>query len=133
MKNLVSTHWVKILRSVFQYKFSLIVLVLGLFFSSCEDDPTACEMQNTGTFVVENGARQGTLEVHFNRARPGRKGDLSLQPGEQGSMKLPTGKISLLAILVVTDCSGNRCLVQSSTRNDTDEDLAQCETRNFVF
>ena len=111
----------------------MIVLVLGLSFASCEDDPAACEMQNTGTFVVENGARQGTLEVHFNQARPGRKGDLSLQPGEQGSMELPTGKVSLLAILVVSDCSGNRCLVQTTTRNDSDEDLAQCETRNFVF
>ena len=133
MKNLF-TYFEKIpFQSLFKWFFNFTLVVLAFSFTSCEDDPAACEMQNTGTFVVENGARQGTLEVHFNRTTPGRKGDLSLQPGEQGAMELSAGKISLVAILVVSDCSGNRCLVQTNTRNDSDEDLAPCETRNFVF
>jgi hypothetical protein len=133
MKNFVKKHSVRIFQPAFRWFFNLIVLVLGLSFASCEDDPAACEMQNTGTFIVENGAREGTLEVHFNQARPGRKGDLSLQPGEQGSIELPAGKVSLLARLVVSDCVGSRCRVQSTTRNDSEEDLAPCETRNFIF
>ncbi len=115
--------------------FTLSLVVLGWSFSSCEDDPPACEMQNTGTFVVENSHANGSLQVHFNKPRVGANsvGDLSIQPGEKASIELPAGNHKIVAILVISDCNGSRCRVQSSLQNDSREDLFACETRNYVF
>ena len=120
------------------FNYIIYCLVVGLFAlttSSCEDDPPACELQNTGTFVVENGHPEGSLEVHFNKARVAgnSQGDLSLEPGESGSMQLPAGSHKVVAILIISPCTGDRCQVQSSSQNNSQEDLSACETRNFIF
>ena len=135
MKNLVFNSFPTVLLKSLKWTYSLSIVVLGLSFSACDDDPPACEMQNTGTFVVENSHANGSLQVHFNKSRVGANsvGDLSIQPGEKGSMELPAGNHKIVAILLISDCSGSRCSVQSSLRNDSREDLSACETRNYVF
>ena len=139
MKNLKSNTEKNIFESphkkVFQSTLGLIVLILSISFSSCQEDPPACEMQNTGTFVIENGHPNGSLEVYFNKGKVpiNGLGDLSLEPGEKGNMELSVGNHNIKAILVITDCSGDRCMVSSSSQNDSDEELRQCEIRNFVF
>jgi len=114
--------------------FLLFVLGITAFSYSCEKT-NSCEMDNTGTIIVENTHHSGRLQVHFNKSKVSVNGagDLSIGPGEMESMDLPAGQHNVKAVLIISTCNNGRCSVSSSGKPEKNVDLAACEKKNLVY
>lgn len=111
--------------------FTLLIIVMV---ASCEKTPT-CEIDNTGTFIIENTSPTATLYVFFNEGRPSinGSGDLQVRPGEKGEITLPAGQHNVKAAKRVTNCNNGRCSTNSTGQPEKDVDLFQCEQKNLVY
>jgi len=111
--------------------FGLCILLMAF---SCDKTPT-CEMDNTGTFIIENTSRTGTLYVFINERRPSINGpgDLQVAPGEKGKIAVPAGQHNIKASIRVTRCNNGRCGTTSSGQPERTVDLFACEDKNLVY
>ena len=96
-----------------------------------------CEENNTGSIIVTNARTKGRLKIYFNREpRSGNvPGDLNVKPGESGTMDLPSGQISIFALLDLSSCNpeGTICMNRTETLEGKTVDLSACQDLNVTY
>ena len=117
--------------------YTLLFVLLIVFTTSCEDDSVEpCDEDNIGTIILENkGGVEGKLHLYINPARIGSNtpGDISVEPGEKGSIDVPAGTHNILVRNIITECSGNRCAIRSTQLDEKSIDVSACQNLNMAY
>ncbi|NAS13750.1 hypothetical protein [Poritiphilus flavus] len=115
-------------------RFPLFVLFILTLSASCESTE-ACEEDNIGTIALENKRTEGNLHLYINPVRIGSNtpGDISVPPGEKASIDIPAGSPNIVVRLIVTSCSGERCMVRSTQLDEKSLDVSSCEVVNLAY
>jgi hypothetical protein len=104
-------------------------------FAAASCNKNDCESDNTGSLIIENTNAEATLHIFINKEiqAVNSVGDLTSEPGEKQSTRLPAGDHILRALLRVTNCSGSRCSVSNTSQPDRTTTLLACEDKNLVY
>lgn len=128
----------KITYGLFKQLIALLTTAILLLSSvSCSKENMECEENNTGTIIIANTKSKGVLKVFFNtEPRSGNiPGDLNIKPGESGNMDLPSGQISIFALLDLSSCgpSGTSCIIRNETLEGKVVNLSACQDLNVTY
>ena len=116
--------------------YTLLIVLLLVLTTSCTDDSAEpCDEDNVGTIILENKGVDGSLQLYVNPVRIGSNtpGDLSVQPGEKASIDVPAGSHNILVRSFKSECSGNRCFIQSTPLDEKSIDVSACQNLNMAY
>ena len=95
----------------------------------------ACEINNSGTVIIENSRSTGILKIYFDQEpRSGNtSGDLNIRPGERANSDLLAGQKIIYALLDTSTCSGEVCLIRNESLPMRTIDLMACQEINLTY